>query len=87
MFPAEVQRIILLVALAATGYLLILAWNEDYIQNAEPTRYSDAPTVSSGSADVPDAAAATPPASDVPDASLIGTQPGESLGKLSAGQS
>ena len=29
MLPPEIQRIVLLIALAATGYLMILAWNED----------------------------------------------------------
>ena len=27
---AEIQRIVLLVALGVTGYFLVLAWNEDY---------------------------------------------------------
>ena len=31
--PTEIQRIILLIGLAATGYLMILAWNEDFIQS------------------------------------------------------
>jgi hypothetical protein len=29
MLPPEIQRIVLLIGLAATSYLLILAWNED----------------------------------------------------------
>ena len=32
MITAEMQRILLLVALAATAYLLVLAWNDDYIK-------------------------------------------------------
>ncbi|MFM8353300.1 MAG: membrane protein insertase YidC, partial [Gammaproteobacteria bacterium] len=34
MLPTEIQRILLLIGLAATGYLMILAWNEDYVQTA-----------------------------------------------------
>ena len=45
MLPTEVQRILLLVGLAATGYLLILAWNEDYVQNEARPQYDDAPVV------------------------------------------
>ena len=32
MITAEMQRVLLLVALAATAYLLVLAWNDDYIK-------------------------------------------------------
>ncbi len=32
MLTAEMQRIVLLVALAATAYMLVLAWNDDYIK-------------------------------------------------------
>ena len=39
MLPTEVQRILLLIGLAATGYLMILAWNDDFIQNKTPTAY------------------------------------------------
>jgi YidC/Oxa1 family membrane protein insertase len=37
MINAEMQRVLLLVALAATAYLLILAWNDDYVR-AVPTQ-------------------------------------------------
>ena len=43
MLPTEVQRILLLIGLAATGYLMILAWNEDYMQPAVSADYSSAP--------------------------------------------
>jgi YidC/Oxa1 family membrane protein insertase len=43
MLPTEIQRIVLLIALAATGYLMILAWNDDYIANSQPASYSEAP--------------------------------------------
>ena len=43
MLPTEVQRILLLIGLAATGYLLILAWNDDFIQNQPAVEYSDVP--------------------------------------------
>ena len=43
MLPTEVQRILLLIGLAATGYLMILAWNEDYMQAPADAAYSNAP--------------------------------------------
>ena len=43
MLPTEVQRILLLIGLAATGYLMILAWNEDYMQPAVSADYTSAP--------------------------------------------
>jgi len=77
MLPTEIQRIILLIGLAATGYLMILAWNDDYITGAEATSYASAPmpqqadsTQQLPAADVPTAPAADT-ASDVPDVSLI----------------
>ena len=85
MLPAEVTRILLLVGLAATGYLMILAWNEDYLQTGRAADYAPAPLPQeSGYSIVPKGA---PPsdtanavrgpdssaASDVPDAALIGT--------------
>lgn len=83
MLPTEIQRIILLIGLAATGYLMILAWNDDYITGAEAASYASAPmpqqsetTQQLPSVDVPDAPAADT-SSDVPDVSLINssTQP------------
>ncbi len=83
MLPAEVTRILLLVGLAATGYLMILAWNEDYLQAGRAADYAPAPLPQeSGYLIVPKGA---PPsdtanavrgpdssaASDVPDAALI----------------
>ena len=46
MLPPEIQRIVLLIGLAAVGYLLILAWTEDMDAAKTPTVYSDAPLVS-----------------------------------------
>ena len=43
MLPPEIQRIVLLIALAATGYLMILAWNDDMQQAKTPVQVSDAP--------------------------------------------
>jgi YidC/Oxa1 family membrane protein insertase len=78
MLPTEVQRILLLIGLAATGYLLILAWNDDYMQQAQPVQFSAEPDpgegpVSTGpSPDLePVEGAATASASDVPDSSLL----------------
>lgn len=88
MLPTEVQRILLLIGLAATAYLLILAWNEDYMQQQEPVAFSAEPEVEepagpgagSGAADVPPSAASaeTPPESDVPDPALM-EEPGDAV--------
>jgi len=43
MLPPEIQRIVLLIALAATGYLMILAWNDDFQQAKAPVPVSAAP--------------------------------------------
>ena len=46
MLPTEVQRIVLLIGLAATAYLMILAWNEDFVQQDVTADYGAAPEVS-----------------------------------------
>ncbi len=46
MLPPEIQRIVLLIGMAAVAYLLILAWNEDMAAAKSPTVYSDAPLTS-----------------------------------------
>ncbi len=84
MLPPEIQRIVLLIALAATAYLMILAWNDDMEASREDVVYSEAPLVSSnpsaetpGAAEIPSAASAADPAanvspdSDIPDASRL----------------
>ena len=69
MISPEVQRIALLVGLAVTGYLMILAWNEDYLQSRPAAQRASAPEL--GEASVPESA--PPESSDIPDASFIGT--------------
>ncbi len=78
MFTPEVQRIVLLVGLAAAGYLLILAWNEDYMQARAPAATAEAPELAGGPS-VPDAVPRPGPDSasadsDIPDESLVGTR-------------
>ena len=46
MLPPEIQRIVLLIGLAAVGYLLILAWTEDIEAAKAPMVYSDSPVLS-----------------------------------------
>ena len=46
MLPPEIQRIVLLIGLAAVGYLLILAWTEDMEAAKAPMVYSDSPVLS-----------------------------------------
>jgi YidC/Oxa1 family membrane protein insertase len=79
-----VQRILLLIGLAVTGYLMILAWNEDYVQTQEPVEISaepeigDVPTteptapVGESGAPREDDAPDVRDESDVPDETLIG---------------
>jgi len=74
-FSAEAQRIVLLIALAACGYLMVLAWNEDRQTTAPTAPVASAPAIVDMPADTPvvtqaeDAGAAP---TDVPDASLVG---------------
>ena len=83
MFTPEIQRIVLLIGVAAAGYLLILAWNEDYMQPVAPVERSDAPELG-GAPYVPDAELPPQPGtassdSDIPDDSLIGTRSPEDV--------
>ncbi|HEX7035389.1 MAG TPA: membrane protein insertase YidC [Pseudomonadales bacterium] len=88
MLPTEVQRILLLIGLAATGYLLILAWNDDYVQvdqapaiGAEPeVGLPDAPDVPTGEVPEEPGRPATPSASDVPDEALLDDAPAAAAG-------
>ena len=54
MLTAEMQRVLLLVALAATAYLMVLAWNDDYIKVAATSSPATAPmaTPAGGSSEV-----------------------------------
>ena len=63
MLPAEIQRVVLLIGLAATGYLLILAWNDD-MQAARTTDYYSAEPVVAGEEAVADTAVELAPASE-----------------------
>lgn len=79
MLPPEVLRIVLLIGLAATGYLMILAWNDDREQSQSPVTYSDAPVLSDGSGEAPvvasepisDPSPGSLEDSDIPDDSLL----------------
>jgi len=94
MLPPEVMRILLLLGMAATGYMLIQAWNTDYMQTPV-VEYTDAPTVAAvnGSAEIntSDVPTSVPPAaanSDVPDAALLESESVATAGEpgLSASQ-
>lgn len=63
MLPAEIQRVVLLIGLAATGYLLILAWNDD-MQAARTTDYYSAEPVVAGEEAAADTAVELAPASE-----------------------
>ena len=78
MLPPEIQRIVLLIGLAATSYLLILAWNEDMQADRSPVMYSDAPLVSDQQTNAIDTYEIRPSIveqsqsdSDIPDISLL----------------
>lgn len=87
MLPPEVLRIVLLIGLAATGYMMILAWNDDRQQTRAPVEYSENPIVMQGeggeAATVTDVPREAPTAqqesqagaSDVPDASVLDDTP------------
>ena len=85
----EMQRILLLVGMAVTGYLMILAWTDDY-HGADTTvapyaaapvpqgqdngaAAADAPTPAAPGSDAP-AIDVSPPTSDAPDDSLLGVE-------------
>ena len=54
MITAEMQRVLLLVALAATAYLLILAWNDDYIKGRAVPGGSSGPVATAPLVEAPD---------------------------------
>tara|TARA_B100001057_G_scaffold46526_1_gene41478 strand:- start:1659 stop:3368 length:1710 start_codon:yes stop_codon:yes gene_type:complete len=74
MLPAEIQRIVLLICLAATGYLLILAWNEDMQDTIDAEYYASEPDVIASSS------ASDYVANDVP----INVQPQQESGDIPA---
>ncbi len=80
MIPTELQRLILMIALAAAGYFLILAWTGDYGDEATRDRVSASPDLAGGVvADAPTGGLDLPSVSavgaagdsDVPDASML----------------
>lgn len=79
MLPAEVQRIILLVGLLATAYLMILAWNEDFGASTQTVVRTEAPTsVATPGSDLPAVEMAEPQSNavgDLPDESLFSDAP------------
>ena len=50
MLPPEVLRIVLLIGLAATGYMLILAWNDDRSVSKGPVTYAESPVIENAAA-------------------------------------
>ena len=81
MLPPEIQRIILLIGLAATSYLLILAWNEDMQADRSSVSYSEAPLVTNEQTNAIDTTAIRPSVvdqstsdSDIPDVSLLSNE-------------
>ncbi len=75
MLPPEIQRIVLLIALAAVGYLMILAWNDDAKQARQTTTIADTPLAANqNAADVipnTPAQSGTTGNSDIPDATMV----------------
>lgn len=64
MLPAEIQRVVLLICLAATGYLLILAWNGDMQEARDQDYYAAEPAVSSSDAAADSVSDAVPELTD-----------------------
>jgi len=96
MLPAEVQRILLLIGLAVTAYLMMLAWTDDYGQTSVTETYNQAPVVSNpsnnalssplGMNDVPDAMVVTQTGTgDLPDESMIAPAEGQIVDRVSPG--
>jgi len=77
MLPPEVLRIVLLIGLAATAYMMILAWNDDVQAAKQPTSYSAAPLTSQGEGAVPGSADV---GIDRPQVELGTSIPGDSQG-------
>ena len=74
MLPPEVLRIVLLIGLAATGYLMILAWNDDLQESRQQVVYDEAPlSVDAGQSVVPSGSSSTSSntPSDLPDSSTL----------------
>ena len=79
MLPTEMQRILLLVGLAACGYFLILKWSQDYGQAVDTVAFAepaaevlpDASTAPSIAAAAPGDVAPTATSGDAPDDSLL----------------
>ncbi|MDH4558864.1 membrane protein insertase YidC [Pseudomonas sp. BN417] len=69
----DIQRSILIVALAIVSYLMVLQWNQDYGQAALPTAGTSAS--SSAQATLPDTTATAKSSDDVPTASAERTEP------------
>ena len=70
MLPPEVLRIVLLIGLAATGYMMILAWNDDRNESRAPVSYAENPVVGTSiNNDVQTAPVSE--TGDIPDISLI----------------
>ena len=81
MLPTEVQRILLLIGLAATAYLMILAWNDDYVRQQQPVEISaepevDAPLTGGAGDDAPDLPRDAPEVAGAP----AGTPAGSPVG-------
>lgn len=74
MIPNELQRLILMIALAATGYFLILAWTGDYSEEATRKRVSDSPDLVSSNAVVPGNSVATNGGIDLPSVTPVSSQ-------------
>jgi YidC/Oxa1 family membrane protein insertase len=66
MFSPEIQRIVLMIGLAVTAYLLVLAWNQDYGQRELPADVTETPVITDRPVPLPDQI------SDVPDPELLG---------------
>ena len=87
----EIQRIVLIVALAVTGYLLMLAWQEDYGQASAPARSAppvateapaETPAVPVADPGIPVAETPSDMPTDVPDIPLEAAP--ETVGRLPA---
>ena len=80
MLSTEINRVLLLLGLGVTAYLMILAWDADYSSGDTPVEYAapiEVPADATAAVVDPGVAATEPAVSDVPDASLIAGAAGD----------
>lgn len=79
MLPTEMQRILLLLGMAAMGYFLILKWSQDYGQTVDPSEFAEPSIEQPLAASSQLAAGVNADVPDLPAVAGAGTDPSSSL--------